>query len=131
SRQLVIHETRVYLNPETAVHNAAFVQSHSQRLDHSSINLTLNGEAIQGKSDVLNMDHLDRSNMSGFNVDFNFREARSMDAACLKIRTPFASNCDAGCRQRSGSLFPRNSLAAADHIATCKRNRVGLRVSEQ
>src|ERR1051325_2869432 len=71
SRQLVIAQARIEHHAEMRIHHAPFPQRHPERLNHAAIDLALHRQTIQRQAAVLDMDHLDRLDVSGLDVDFN------------------------------------------------------------
>src|SRR5258705_10218584 len=131
ARQLIISKSGIDLNPQTRIHDALFPEGHAERLNHAAVDLTLYCKAVERKSYVLHVNHLDWTNASSFNINLNFCEAGAAHTTRLELRLPFATRCDTGGRKRCACLLPGKGLAAAADITVYKRYLFRLDSSEQ
>src|SRR6266542_1254534 len=93
--QLVIAKPVVEFDAKIGVHNASLQEIHAERLNHAAVDLAFRRQTVKRKSAVLHMNHLNWANLSGFDIDFNFSKAHTMNTTFRKIRPQFTAGSDA------------------------------------
>ena len=121
----VVHEAGIDHDAEFGIHDAAFEQRHSNALNHTAVDLALDGQTVQGKPAILDIEDADDLNVPGFGIDFDFGKASAVCAAGGEAGLPLAADGDAAGGQCGVGLGPVQSLAVGADFSIGENNVFG------